>query len=252
MKNEQKKISPMFRVIKWVVRKVYPTVEIEGIQNLPDEPMVVVGNHAQLHGPIVCELFFDDSFHTWCAGEMMKLKDVPAYAFKDFWSEKPGYIRWLFRIASYAIAPLSVVVFNNARTIGVYHDNRILSTFRQSLAKLQNGESLVIFPEHNIERNNIIYDFQDKFVDIARLYYKKTGKNLPFVPMYVAPELKKLYLGTPIYFCADNPPDEERKRICTYLMDGITEIAGSLPKHTVVPYRNIPKKLYPVNITQKR
>ena len=38
------------------------------------------------------------------------------------------------------------------------------------------------------------------------------------------------------------------ERICSYLMKEITEIARGLPKHTVVPYRNIPKKEYPFNI----
>ena len=59
---------------------------------------------------------------------------------------------------------------------------------------------------------------------------------------------KKMYLGKPIRFDSAAPIKEERKRICTYLMDEITAIACSLPEHTVVPYNNIPKKLYPSNI----
>lgn len=31
-------------------------------------------------------------------------------------------------------------------------------------------------------------------------------------------------------------------------MDEITAVAEALPEHTVVPYRNIPKKDYPSNI----
>ena len=31
----------------------------------------------------------------------------------------------------------------------------------------------------------------------------------------------------------------------------ITEIAEALPEHTVVPYRNIPKKYYPSNIPKE-
>ena len=31
-------------------------------------------------------------------------------------------------------------------------------------------------------------------------------------------------------------------------MQEITDIAASLPLHTVVPYRNIPKRNYPTNI----
>ena len=32
------------------------------------------------------------------------------------------------------------------------------------------------------------------------------------------------------------------------MAEGITRLACSLPEHTVVPYRNIPKRLYPKNI----
>ena len=221
------------------------------MENLPDEPVVIVGNHTQMHGPIVCELYFPDNCYTWCAGQMMKLKEVPEYAYTDFWSQKPKYIRPLFKIVSYIIPPLSVLVFNNARTIAVYKDNRILSTFRESIAKLQNGNSVVIFPEHDKKYNNIIYDFQEGFVDVARLYYKCTGKELSFVPLYIAPKLKKMYLGKPIKFSADTPIAEERRCICDYLMQEITDIAGSLPEHTVIPYRNIPKKYYPTNIQKE-
>ena len=149
------------------------------------------------------------------------------------------------------IAPLSVCVFNNANTIGVYHDSRILSTFKQTVARLQQGASIVIFPEHNVPYNHILCEFQDRFIDVAKLYYKKTGKELAFVPLYIAPTLKKMYLGKPIRFCAANPMEQERKRICEYLMEEITEIACSLPQHTVVPYQNIPKKEYPTNIPRK-
>ena len=178
----------------------------------------------------------------------MHLKDVPSYAFEDFWSQKPRYTHWFYRLLSYIIAPLSVCVFNNANTIGVYRDSRIISTFKETIKKLQDGASVVIFPEHDEKHNNIIYDFQDKFIDVAKLYYKKTGKEVCFVPLYIAPKLRKMYIGKPTRFNSSAPIDEERERIKKYLMEEISEIAYRLPRHTVVPYRNIPKKDYPLNI----
>lgn len=243
----KKKISPLFRVFKWLIWLFYPKLTVVGAENLPDEPVVVVGNHTQMHGPIACELYFPVERYTWCAGEMMHLKEVPAYAYKDFWSGKPRYSRWFYKLLSYLIAPLSVLVFNNANTIGVYHDMRSVSTFKTTVKCLQEGASVVIFPEHDVPHNHIVCDFQKKFIDVARLYYKKTGQELQFVPLYIAPYLKTMYLGKPIRFCADNPIEEERRRICEYLMAEITEIACGLPVHTVVPYRNIPKRLYPKN-----
>ncbi len=247
----EKKVSPAYKVVKALVRLFYPKMEVVGTENLPDGAAMIVGNHTQMHGPIACELYFPGNRYTWCAGQMMELKEVPGYAYQDFWSQKPKRSRWFYKIVSYIIAPLSVLIFNNANTIAVYHDNRILGTFRETVKKLQSGASVVVFPEHDVPYNHILCEFQDRFIDIARLYYKRTGKELDFVPLYIAPDLKKMVLGRPIRFCATNSHEEERKRICTYLMEQITDLACALPKHTVVPYRNIPKKLYPSNISDE-
>ena len=247
----KKKTSLLYKIIKSLVRMFYPKTEVVGVDKLPDEPVIIVGNHAQMHGPIACELYFPGKHYIWCAGQMMHLKEVPQYAFQDFWSRKPRWCRWFYKLLSYLIAPFSVCVFNNAGTIPVYHDIRLRTTFKMSMDKLQDGASMIIFPEHDEPYNNILYDFQDKFIDVAKLYYKRTGKEIAFVPLYIAPMLKRMYLGKPVRFCAANPMDEERKRICKYLMEEITDLAVSLPEHTVVPYNNVSKKQYLSNIPEE-
>lgn len=247
----RRKKSVLFRIIKWCVKIFYPKMQAEGVDDLPDEPVIFVSNHCQMNGPIVGELYVPGEPYIWCAGEMMHLKDVPCYAFRDFWSQKPKWTHPFYKAVSYIIAPLSVCVFNNARTIGVYHDARILSTFKKTVSCLQGGKSVVIFPEHDVKHNHIVYDFQNRFIDVAKLFYKKTGKELNFVPMYIAPKLKKICIGKPIRFCATKQIDTERNRICNYLMGEITAIAEALPEHIVIPYRNIPKKEYPSNIPKE-
>jgi len=237
----------LYRVIKWFVWLFYPKITPVGVENIPNEPVVFVGNHSQMNGPIACELYFPVERYTWCAGEMMHVRQVPAYAFQDFWSNKPSSIRWFYRLLSYVIAPFSACVFTNANTIAVYHDTRVLSTFKQTVNKLAEGDSVVIFPEKNEPFNGILWQFQDRFVDVARLYKKKTGKDLGFVPFYLAPNLKQMHFGEPVYFCPENSMDEERSRICSELAQRITDIAVGLPRHRVIPYPNLPRKEYPFN-----
>ena len=243
--------SLIYRCLKFLVRLFYPRMKIVGAEHLPNEPVIAVGNHAQIHGPLAGELYYPGPHYIWCAGQMMHLKEVPAYAFADFWSQKPRSVRWFYRLLSYLIAPISVCVFNTAHTIPVYHDARLLACFRQTVRRLQEGASIIIFPEHAEPYNHILCQFQDKFVHVARLYYKRTGIALSFVPMYVAPALKQIILGNPIRFCPDRPIEEECQRICAACMAQITEIAQALPRHTVVPYRNISKKDYPTNIVEE-
>ncbi len=244
---EKKKTSLLYKILKFAIKGFYSKYEIIGLENLPDEPCILVGNHSQIHGPLVSELYFSRKFYTWCVGDLMRLKDVPNYAFKDFWSQKPKYSHLFYKVLSYLIAPLSVCIFNNARTIGVYHDNRIMSTFKKTVKLMNEGANIIIFPEHDVKHNNIVYDFQHNFSDVARVYHKKYNEDVYFVPFYIAPKMKKVYIGDCTVFDFNNNSDAERERIRRFLMDGITNIAVNLPLHTVVPYRNINKKDYPKN-----
>lgn len=243
----EKKTSVPYKIIKSIIKAVYPTITPVGEENIPTEPSIIVANHTQLHGPLICELYSPVERYTWCAAQMMKFKEVPSYAFEDFWSQKPKYTHPFYRLASYLITPISVCLFNNANTIPVYHDARILSTFKATMKLLAEGQHIVIFPEHDVKHNHIIYDFQERFIDIARMYYRKSGIELSFVPTYISPKLKEIHYGKPIKFDHNAPIDDERRRICEYLMEEITSIAEALPEHTVVPYRNIKKKDYPTN-----
>ena len=242
---EQKKKPLLYRMIWQSIRLCYPKPEIVG--PLPEGPCVIVANHTQMHGPIVGEIFLPGRKVIWCAGQMMERKEVPEYAFTDFWSFKPKWVQPFYRLLSHLIAPLSVLIFNNANTIPVYRDKRVITTFRATVEQLCGGAKVLIFPEYNKRYNNILYDFQDRFIDLGRMYRRKTGEELDFVPLYIAPKLRKMDFGPPVTFDSAAPAEEERARIKHYLMDQITALAADLPLHTVVPYRNIRKRDYPKN-----
>jgi hypothetical protein len=252
MSSPAKKPCWLFRLTCRLARRFYPHFQNQGTENLPDEPCIIVGNHAQTNGPVYCELYYPRPQRTWCAHQMMSLREVPAYAYADFWGEKPRYIRWLFKLISYLIAPLAAVLFNNAHTLAVYRDKRIIGTFRATVQALQKGEDIIIFPESPEPHNHVVYTFQERFVDVARLYHKRTGKALSFVPMYIAPNLQMTCFGQAIRFDPDAPIEQERTRICRALMQSITDLATALPEHTVIPYKNIPKKDFPSNLPSKR
>ena len=97
----------------------------------------------------------------------------------------------------------------------------------------------------NIEIERIKHS--QEILDSDKNQFEKYKEEISFVPMYTAPDLKTVYLGKPVRFDSSAPISEERTRICSAMMDSITEIARSLPEHTVVPYPNIPKRDYPSN-----
>lgn len=244
-KKQKKKPTRPYRVIKKFVGLFYKKRTFVGVENLPSEPSLIVGNHAQAHGPLTCEMYFPTKKQLWCIGQMMHVKEVPSYAYQDFWSHKPKFWRWWYKLLSYLIAPLSAYIFTHSDSIGVYKDHRLLSTFRETERALSRGENVIVFPECSDPHNDVVNAFQDKFIDVARFYYKKHKKALSFVPMYNAPALRTVLFGEPIAFRPEADIEEERARICSELQRQITELAQSLPRHRVVPYANVAKKLYP-------
>lgn len=247
MRKTSKLSKAVYKITRFGFHLFYPKYEISGIENIPQKNAVIVANHSQMIGPINGEIYMPDNCYIWCAGQMMNIKEVSEYAFNDFWAKKPKWTHPFYKMLSHLITPLAYCLFNNARTIAVYKDARIIETFRETLEMIKNGNNILIFPECPEPCNNIVYKFQENFVDIARLYYKRYETELEFVPMYIAPKLKKMYIGNGIKYNHDNDYESERKRITEYLSDNITDIARNLPKHTVIPYLNIQKKRYLTN-----
>ena len=242
---KNKKQKPFFRFIKFMAKGIYPKRKNLGLENIPKEPAIIVGNHTHLFGPLYAEMYFPYKRYTWCIGHMLHLKEAPPYVFEDFWGHKPKKTHRWYKFWAKMLSPLMVYINKNAYTIGVYKDARGISTFKNSVKALKENNHIIIFPEKHEGFNHVVNEFQDKFVDLARFYYKETGKEISFVPMYNAHELKTVVYGKPIKFDGTKDIGEQRKEICEYLKKEITSLAEGLPRHRVVPYANIKKKHYP-------
>ena len=84
---------PFCKFLRWIVGVVYPNMELVGLENLPEDAFVLVGNHSQAHGAIVAEERLPFDHYTWCAWQMMDKKEVSRYAYTDFWQDKPKAVR---------------------------------------------------------------------------------------------------------------------------------------------------------------
>ncbi len=239
--NNYKKKGIVYKICAFFIKLGYKKTEYIGLENLPSEPCVIAGNHAQLHGPINAELYFPTKKLIWCDGPMMDKKEFPNYAHNNFFGGKPSaFQKFLIKL----ITPIVVNVFKHADALPVYRDMRIMKTYKQTADVLEEGVNVVILPERSEEFNEITNKFNEYFIDVARFYYKRTAKELDFVPMYYCKELKKTLFGKPIKFNAKQPIEQERKRICEYLVSEITSLAKSLPPHKVIPFNAIDKKDY--------
>ena len=64
------------RFIRWIVGVFYPKMELVGLEKLPEESCILVGNHSQAHGAIITEERLPFDHYTWCASQMMDKNQV--------------------------------------------------------------------------------------------------------------------------------------------------------------------------------
>lgn len=241
MKKEKEPL--LFRLTYKTIKLFYPRYKVECLEPLSDDGNIYISNHAQLHGPLGNYFYFPKKRYIWVIGQMCNRKEVTPYAMEDFWRFKSKYVKWIYYLASTLIlAPFGSYLFRKAKTIPVYKDGRLRHTLKISFEKLKDGHNIIIFPESRNPYNDFINDFQVHFVDLAKQYYKMTGKELLFYPMYTCYELRKIIIGRPIRFNSNNKIEDERQRIISYLKESITELGMSLPRHTIIPYVNTKKK----------
>ena len=60
-----------FKVIRFFGRLFYKKTDIVGMEKLAGRDIIIVANHAQLHGPIG-ELFMPENVYTWANGQMAR------------------------------------------------------------------------------------------------------------------------------------------------------------------------------------
>mgnify|MGYP000622798990 CR=1 FL=1 len=245
-KEKQKNKKPLtFRILYFFVKLFTKKYKFEITEEFKkDAATIVVSNHAQIGGPLAYQFYYPRVKKIWCIGEVFDKKEFPEYAMKDFWPHKKKS-KWFFKFLAHLLAPLSQYIFKHADTLPVYRDNRYFTTAKLSVQTLKNQEDLIICPEEHKSYNEIVNEFLQNFVSVAKLYQGKEKKDVYFYPSYVCPALNKVIIGKPIVFDATNDFDVEKKRITDYLKEEITKLAYSLPPHRVVPYENISKKKYP-------
>ena len=139
--------SLYYRIMRVVLRMFFPPSRIRYAEKLDSAPSVFVCNHARIVGPVMMTLDFPRRHKNWLIACAMDENKAATYAYHDvFFGEGrrwKGFWRFLSRIVALLLPPL----LRGSDPIPVYHDRRVVQTFRQSLAALREGYDLVIFAE---------------------------------------------------------------------------------------------------------
>lgn len=203
-----------------------------------DEPAIYITNHSGIIGPVNMCMYYDKPMKPWVISFMFDNKKVAAnFAFHDFFfgrsKKHKKFWRFLAKLVSRLLSPL----LKSQNPILVYKNSlKIRQTFQDSVDALESGKDIVIFSESHIKYSKFTNKLSSGFAEVARYYYKKTGKRVKFYPVYCGYGLKTMNIGKPVQFDPENLGKEERSRIALHIQHEIDRLGHEAPKHKPVPF----------------
>jgi len=154
-----------------------------------DEPVVFICNHYEVFGPLAVVTTLPLRFRLWMNEAMIHMSDN---ADKLIIGTQHVFPWMSERTADWLIGHLGKAgeaIFRPFGAIAVDREQpaKLLSTLRESVRVLQNGDSIVIFPETGIPAfaHGGVTDFFSGFAMLGEVYRRKTGQALRFCPLYI-------------------------------------------------------------------
>ena len=230
------KESLYVKLYKPIARLIYPPCKTVTKEELTDEPAVFLCNHSAANGPAIMNMYFKKPHKTWMICYAMDKKRGPNYFFHDCFFGRGRKCKWFYRLLSKIIMPMLRPLLYMGDPIPVYHDRRIMDTFHQSLDALNEGKSLLIFPESPVKFSEFVSTLYDGFADIGRMYFTETGKRLKFFPVYAERKNRIISIGKPITYDPTIPPRQQRTQIAQFIQNGIDALGRELPPHKPIPF----------------
>lgn len=192
--------QPVFKVFRKIFRRFYWGDVESLIDEIPDKA-IVVANHSAKKGPMALELNYPKFNVKWGAHEMLgNYKSRFLYLRNVLYIQKMHKGKFSSTLKAAVEAIFSIHVYRGMKFIGTYPDIRIRHTIENSMKVLDAGASVMIFPENSNEGYfDELKTVFPGFVMLAERYYKKTGEDVPVIPVYYSSKHKKIMIGKPLY-----------------------------------------------------
>ena len=186
------------RFARWLMRTFSPRYRCRLAAT--EEPVVYVCRHLNMHGPyttlkwlplelhpMIIHVFFDRE---------STVRHLSEYTFATRYGKKERKFNLLAHILGRIVPPL----IHSLQGIPVYRCGiQSVTTIRTGLKYLMKNESLIVYPDidytDGYDQTSQIYE---GFLYLGEQYYKKTGKQLAFVPLMIDDKNRAIVAGDPV------------------------------------------------------
>ncbi len=198
MKN--KKIKPkrkwFFNIVKGFMKPFVGKIKIINENDNLEPASIFLCNHVGARGPFKLEFNFPVDFRFWgtyemCGGYISRFK----YLYNTYFIQKKHNKKFFAFLKAFIISPISGMFYKGLQLIPTYPDSRFLKTIKFSGEILNNGQSIVIFPENSSDGyHDVLKECYAGFYTLAKYYYKHYKKNVKIYNMRYEKTNKTLYI----------------------------------------------------------
>jgi hypothetical protein len=213
---------PFGKCFKFIARIFFFKWKIE-CKEQAEDPAVYIVPHQNLFGPIHTMALLSKETRLWTLHVFLNQRECFRQLYDYTFSERYG---WPNGWAGFLAGLLSLIVPGFLRSFGcvpVYRNTRnIHMTINRTLEALFAKESILICPDiEYTDSGSGMGEMYTGYLHLEKPYYDRTGKHLPFVPVYCSKKQKKLLIGKAVYFNNQKHFHEERAEITLRLKRGI-------------------------------
>ena len=195
------------------------------IENLPDKA-IIVSIHAAKKGPIAISMTYPKFAAMWGHHGMLgNYRERFSYLRNVLYIQKMHKNKFVATLKALYEAVFSIFIYKGMKIIGTYTDMRLLSTIRNSMGVLDEGASVIIYPEDSSEGYfDEIRSAFPGFVMLAETYYNKKGEDVPVIPAYISTKNKRFIVGEPKYVHELQKLGLSRQEVADVFKDAINEL----------------------------
>ncbi len=190
-------------------------------------PAVYVVHHQNLLGPVCAAALMPEEARLWVLHVFCSRRACFEQYYGYTFTQRFGWVRPAAFAAAGLLSLCIPRFLHGLGAIPVYRGTReIRRTVDRSLSALLSGESLIICPDRDYASGSPeTGEIYNGFLHLEKVYFRKTGMHLRFVPLCCRREDRRLVRGPAVRFSGAGSFAEEQREIAARLVETMNRLA---------------------------
>ena len=234
MKKEKAKRKLYFRALRNIMKIRYKKPRFIYLGEPFENGALILSNHEGTDSPMSLEIYCDKPIRMWGSYEMNSgLVKLYKYQTKIYYHEKKHWNLHLARLFCLIASPLTCMFYKGINLISTYRDIHFTKTISESIHTVEDGKSIVIFPEISDKGYlDVLEGFHLGFTSLGKMLLKK-GMDVQITVAYYRKSEKRYVVDKPVMLSEIFTEEATREEIARKLCDRCNEL-GQMDLNSVI------------------